>query len=200
MSDPQEQLFRREHPIARVCAALLLTKHQKNHLSLESDYLKSRKEKITQAVASDDVERKYVVSAFSHVLHTALSIAAYDPNEEGCYNEHETRIPTEKCATLIRSEIAVFKEFCIELLLEFEKDDKDEFSVDRTQFRLLVSQAADWLAALDREEIMLCIFQIYAAAMFRHMSEDSAEVVELNGQAHGAREARLRLAAGTATR
>lgn len=192
MGEPQEQLFRREHPIARVCAALLLTKHQKNHLSLESDYLKSRKETIAQAVASDDVERKYVVSAFSHVLHTALSIAAYDPNEEGCYNEHETRIPNEKCATLIRGELAVFKEFCIELLLEFEKG---KFSVDREQFNLLATQAADWLAGLDREEVLLCIFQIYAGAMFRYMKGDgpSAEVIALNGQAYGARDARDRI-------
>ena len=169
MGEPQEQLFRREHPIARVCAALLLTKHQKNHLSLESDYLKSRKETIAQAVASDDVERKYVVSAFSHVLHTALSIAAYDPDEEGCYNEHETRIPNEKCATLIRGELAVFKEFCIELLLEFEKG---KFSVDREQFNLLATQAADWLAGLDRAAVLLFIFQIYAGSNFRYMKGD----------------------------
>lgn len=195
----QQERMRRDHAIGRVCAALLLTKHVHGQLCLNSEFFQSRMSQIGGAI---DVGPEHVISAFSKVTHTAVSIAFRPAGEGLVHTEHKTRLP-EECGTDIQSELAVFRELCTELLLEFEGG---KFSVNSEDFQVLVRQITDWLG-FHTQEVTRGVLDIYTHAMYQYVQrgsvpteysiqkEDAPPMANGHDRDDSPRAARVRLAA-----
>lgn len=154
---------RRTHAICLQLAARLFAKHAGGQINLKSDEFKKR----IQLISSEsDVNQAAVTSAFAKVLTEVALLPVRAARIELMIERGETKL-TQDPGSIVKSELAVFKELCIELLNEYEPG---KFTVYDKAFGMLVMDLATDLEFPPRE-VGLAMIEVYSSAERRHLED-----------------------------
>lgn len=165
MSDDVQAQMRHDHAVCMLMAAYVYAEHEKGRVMLDSEAFRNRMQTIKD---ESDVDFKFVTSAFAQIVRTMGSIQC----RAACaaLGEPAPSIAlTQLTGSIVKTETAVFKEVCIEFMLEH---DRDKFIVYDRGFELMLERiAADLGSEFDIRKIANTMIEVYVSAEHRHLRE-----------------------------
>jgi len=192
MSDVQEHM-RHEHAVCMLMAAYVYAEHVKGDIRLDPELFRSRMQAVKE---ESDLDFKFVSGAFEQIIHTMGCIQFRAACAALGQKGPEIGL-TKLTGSIVKSQTAVFKEVCVELMLEH---DRGKFVVhDRGFVSMLQRITKDLGSNFDPRKIASTMMDVYIAAEHRHLCEVAEEALKtFAADSESVREEvpHLRLAAG----
>lgn len=192
MSDVQEHM-RHEHAVCMMMAAYVYAEHVKGDIRLDPELFRKRMQAVKE---ESDLDFKFVSGAFEQIIQT-MGCVQFRAACASLGQKGPEIVLTKLTGSIVKSQTAVFKEVCVELMLEH---DRGKFVVhDRGFVSMLERITADLGPNFDPRRIVSTMIDVYIAAEHRHLCEVAERALKaLKSGCDSAREevSHLRLAAG----
>lgn len=159
--------MRREHLVCKVFAAMLLLEHKGGSVDLTSDAVKNRIEKISK---SSSIKHQLVLDAFYQASVMASAISFRSVAVEMTHERRALKLDPETRGSFFKTDLSVFRELCIELLLECEPG---KFNLAGQDFDARVARIVEELLEIrvNPAEVVRALHDVYRLTFDRHLEE-----------------------------